>query len=270
MAASLVQAEVGYPSGIQDFESMAVGNGVLTLPSWVVVNTSANPADFTVVAADDFDSMIQPRGTSTRWLRVRDVDAANVQNRFYSPGIVAPSTLDYKWVFWVNLETIAPGGTATKPKLVIQHRDGANNYANAWGIEFTDTTANLAVLGIGGTPASTPLYTIASPNGLNDWVKLQLDVLFSEGIIEARFNNSSPVSLPINLNGNPQEFRFCYRGEGTGNVMTMLVDDVSVLVGNLPVKGPAVSFLGVAAMSILTVGVGAWVTRRRVSVCRPS
>ena len=254
-AVTVAYGDVQYPSGTQDFEALPVGIGIdAGLPPWFTVNTSAPPSLYTVVGADDVLGSQTPRGSSTRWLRVSDTDAANIQNRFYSGTIVAPAVENYAWTFWVNLEALPPGGGATKPKLVIQHND-AGGFANAWGIEFTSTGANLIVLGIGGTAASTPLYSISSPTGIGDWVQIRLSVIFQNNTVSASVNGASTVSLPINLVGTADKkvFRFCYRGEGTGNANTMLVDDVSFEV-TPPI--PALSEWAVTVLALLLINAG--------------
>lgn len=230
--ASIVRADVGYPSGTQNFETMNVGDNVTSLFDWIFVNTSSPLSLFTVVAADDLLGTPTTRGSSTRWLRVTDRDAADVQNRFYSIPVSSPAIENYRWTFFVNLEATPPGGSATKPKITIQHLDAAG-FANAWGVEFTSAGANLIVLGIGGTPASSPLYSLVSPTGIANWVKLTLTVNFDGGAVSASVNDGAAVSLPMNLiaTADKKIFRFCYRGEGSGNANTMLIDDVSVAVG---------------------------------------
>jgi len=230
--ASTARADVEHPFGTQTFESMDVGDDINTLVPWFSVNTPPE-SPFTVVAADDVLGTPTTRDGSTRWLRVTDQDAGNVQNRFYSGAVISPAVANYTWVFYVNLEMTPPGGTDTKPKLVIQHNNSP--FANAWGIEFTSTGANLIVLGIGGAPASTPLYPLASPTGVGDWVKLLLYVDFDNNMVSASANGGPSVSLPINLaaTADKKVHRFCFRGEGTGNASKLLVDDVSVVVGEI-------------------------------------
>jgi hypothetical protein len=248
------RAEVGFPAGTQDFEAMQVGDSVTTLFDWLLVNTSSPSSLFTVQAADDVLGSVTPRGSSTKWLRVTDSDSTDVQNRFYSTPVNSLTESNYTWTFYVNLETTPPGGASTKPKLTIQHFD-TSAFANAWGIEFTSTGANLIVLGIGGTPATTALYPLSSPTGLGDWVKLTLSVDFSAATVSAAANDGSAVSLPINLAGTADKklFRFCYRGEGAGNAVTMLVDDVSVVVDT---NIPTVSEWGLVLTTLLLLTAG--------------
>lgn len=253
-------AEVAYPSGTQDFESMAVGDSVDSL-GWIIVNGSAPPTNFQIRAADDVLGVTGPRDGSTRWLRAVDTDGGPVQNRFYSPTIQTPQVLSYVWTYYVNLEATPPGGADTKPKIVVQHLNGA--FANAWGIEFTDTGANLIVTGIGGPAASTPLYPLAAPTGVGDWVKIQLAVDFDSNQVLASANGGPLASLPISLTGDKTTFRFCYRGEGPGNVATMLIDDVSLRVQE-PV--PATTGWGMAVLaSLLVLGLVLQQGRRSMS-----
>jgi len=274
---STVRAEVGYPQGIQDFEALTVGQDLATaLPSWVIVNTSAPLSNHTIVVSNEVMGDCRRRCDSTQWLRSTDIDGGNVQNRFYSPPIVKQGENLYRWTFYVNLENTPPGGASTKPKFTIQHRDGASVFQNAWGIEFTDTGANLRVLGvapgIGGVDASMPLYPISGATGVGAWVKLDLVVDFGGNTVSGSANNGTPVSLPINLNGNEDQFRFCYRGEGTGNIQTLLLDDVSVCVGpscpaspacTTPRQCPTVSAAGMVAIAgLMMVAGGAAMSRR--------
>ena len=260
------QAEIDYPQGFQDFEAMAVDDSVMSI-GWEVVNTSSPTSLFTIEAADDVLGSQTPRGTSTRWLRITDTDSSNVQNRFYSPAVIGDTTT-YKWTYYVNLETTPPGGADTKPKFTIQHFDnGTSLFGNAWGVEFTSMGANLIVLGIGGTAASMPLYSLASPTGIGDWVKISLRVDFASGIVSAQANDGTPVSLPINLSVNAERgtFRLCYRGEGNGNAMTMLLDDPSVWVAP---GVPTVSEWGAVALGllVLTAGTVMLIQRRRRTI----
>ena len=256
--ASAAWGDVGFPAGTQTFESMPVG-GILdvALPPWFTVNQSAPASLYSVVAANDVLGSQTPRGDSTRWLRITDADGGNVQNRFYSGPVQATDDPHgYSWNFFVNLETIPPGGASVKPKFSIQHNDtAAAGFANAWAIEFTDTGANLIVFGIGGAAASTPLYPLTGSTGLGQWVQLQLSVSFLANTVSASVNNGASVSLPINLAATADKklFRFCYRGEGVGNAGTLLLDDVSVAV--LPAV-PAMSAWSLAATGLLLAGAG--------------
>jgi len=257
---SSVLAQLQYPAGTEDFESLNVGQSVEDL-GWPVINES-NPGDLFTVRATDMPEP-RPGSTSTRWVNSNDQDPSNVQNRWYSNTITAPGPEDYTWTWYVRWETTPPGAGAVKPKLTIQHTN-AGPFANAWGIEFTNVGANLIVLGIGGPAASVPLYPMVSPTGVGDWVKIELSVDFDLNTVSASANDGPSVSLPINLTGDEEVFRFCYRGEGSGNEGVMLVDDISVAVGAAQVI-PTTSTWGLAVMAMLLLAGVKIHSRRRVA-----
>ncbi len=226
-----VPTKLTSPFGLQDFESAMLGDTVIAISGWPVVNTSGFGM-FDVRVVDDVNGVVAPRpgSNSTRWLRIHDQDGGPAQNRFYSTPIQASGVLSYEWRFFVNLLKTPPGGAAVKPRITIQHVD--LTFSNAFGIEFSDAGADLVVTGIGGPAASTPLFALNSPTGVGDWVELELAVDFTADTVSAAVNGGVPVSLPIalSLTVDKSLFRICYRGEGNGNVNTMLLDDVSVQV----------------------------------------
>jgi len=255
---------------------LTVGQSLsVALPTWAFVNTSVPASNFTVQVANDWNSIVQPRtgSSSTKWLRSNDTDAGNVQNRFYSPEIVSQGEDCYHWTWYVQLETTPPGGASdTKPKLTIQHRDGANAFQNAWGIEFTAAGANLIVLGIGGTAASTPFYPLTGATAVGQWVRIDLYADFEANLVKAKVNDGPCVVLPISLTGDQTKFRFCYRGEGTGNIQRLLVDDISVDVGGECAACPTITSVGIVLMAVLVISAGAIVGRRlrRAAVIQPN
>lgn len=226
-----VVSPADFPAFFEDFETLAVGDSV-DLLGWPIVSNSVNQADFTVTATDQ---IAPPQASSsTRSIRIADVDGSNAQNRFYSPTINSPSAISYTWRFLVNLETAPPGGSASKPRYTIQHSD--NGFANAWGIELSDTSTDLIVTGIGGTAASVSLGA-ALP--LNVWTELRIRADFQTQTVTGWMGSAPGASLPIALTGAADVFRLCYRGEGVGNVMTSYLDDVQVtaLIGEDFVRG---------------------------------
>jgi len=259
---AVVRGDVEYPAGVQTFETMNVGDVIDTLSPWFSVNDSVPLTLFNVTAVDDVLGTPTQHGGSDRWLRIDDQDGGAVQNRFYSGNILAPAIENYRWTWYINLEQTPPGGAAVKPKLTIQHFD-TTAFMNAWGIEFNDTGARLIVLGIGGTAASAVLYNYGAGTGIGEWVKLDLSVDFNTNMVSARANTGSLVTLPINLSGtaDKQRHRFCYRGEGAGNVNKMLLDDVSVASGDAaPI--PTTSEWGLAILALLLIS-GATIVRSR-------
>ncbi|MFN0134904.1 MAG: dockerin type I domain-containing protein [Phycisphaerae bacterium] len=219
------------PSGTDTFEGVSLGDEVIAMQGYIFINDSA-PGVFTVRAVGDVRGVTAPRpgSTSNRWMRIRDQEPAAVQNRFYTTDLGNPPGSDYQWTWWINLEETPPAPGNQLPRLTIQHFD--NNlaaFANAWGIEFGSAGVNLVVTGIGGAGASAPLYTLVGPTAVGQWVKIELIARFSDNTVAASINDGAEVSLPIGLAGTADEnvFRFCYRGEGAGNVNTMLLDDVT-------------------------------------------
>ena len=228
-----VPSSLAFPDATQDFEAVPLGDEVFAITDWVPVNTSSTPGIFTVRAVNDVLGVVGARGSSTRWLRIRDQDAGAVQNRFYSLPIVSPTEQSYLWTFWVNLEEVPPAAAAAnKPRLTIQHLDGG--FANAWGIEFDETGGSIVVTGVGGVAASAPLFSLANPTGVGDWIQLRLLVDFMANTVTGEVHGDARATLPISLSGTADKktFRFCYRGEGVDNVATMLLDDIRIQVGS--------------------------------------
>ena len=222
-----IASQLQFPGGVQDFETMSLGDDVTAITGWPVVHTGDGPGLFTIKAVDDVMGVRAPRGSSTQWLRIRDQESADVQNRFYGPQISASHDVNYTWTFYINLEQTPPAGDASKPRFTIQHRD--QSFINAWGIELAATGASLVVTADGGAEASVLLYELTADTAVNQWVKLTLSVDFDNKTVAASANDGNSVSLPIDLPAAAQrKFRFCYRGEGSGNVASLLLDDVAV------------------------------------------
>ncbi len=256
-----VAPSLAHPAGTQDFESLLLGDEIIAVQDWIVVDSSLEQGRFTARVVNDVLGAIVPRNGSTQWLRIRDQDETDVQNRLYTPMIATPGPANYTWTFFVNLEQAPPGGGDVKPRITVQHPDGS--FANAWGIEFTSTGANLVVTGVGGPAASTPLYSLSSPTGIGDWVKLTLSVDFLAGTVSSQVNDGAAVSLPIALSGTADAmvFRLCYRGEGVGNVMTMLLDDVSVVTADSGI--PTVSEWGLVILTLVLLAGGTVIFKQR-------
>lgn len=252
----VVANDIAASGGTQSFENVSLGDTVEAISDWVVVDSSPIEGMFTVRAVNDVRGVVAPRsglalvrpmltrgqtaplGTlSSRWLRIRDQDAANVQNRFYSATVTAPGVSSYSWSFYMNIEETPPGAAATnRPRLVIQHGLTGGGFANAWGIELADSGGSLVVTGVGGAGGPASLFALSGPTAVGAWIRVDLSVDLVASTVSASINEGAPVSLPIALSGTatPEQFRFCYRGEGEGNVNTMLLDDLSVSVVTPP------------------------------------
>lgn len=250
-----VVTNFAWPGGSQNFETMSLGDTLNSLTNWVFVDTSAVPNTYTVRGvADTMGGGGLPATGSTRWLRVNDPDGANVQNRFYTPTVVAPANPNnYSWTWYVNFEQAIAAGATQFPRMMIQHLDGS--LTNAWGVEFTDTAINLVV--VAPTGAATSSVTPADASYFNQWVKLQLTVNFIANTVALSVNNQIPVSTPIAPSGtmDKKQFRWCFRGEGPGNVSKVLVDDISYSgsTGSAPTISVTQNGLPVAAAQIITV-----------------
>lgn len=213
-----VANDIAWPAGTQDFENMTVGDEFAALTSWVFVDLGGT-GDYTIRCVGQGGAP-----GSTRCLKVHDTDDVD-QNRAYTATVSAPSDpAAYRWTFYVNvLESV--GASATFPRVTIQHLDNVAQFANAWGIEFRNDGVHLMVTGIGGTAASSLVR--AAPYA-NEWLKLDLQVDFALDIVSLRVDDSASTELPVSLQvgADKAELRWCYRGEGAGNVATMLIDDI--------------------------------------------
>ena len=74
--------------------------------------------------------------------------------------------------------------------------------------------------------ANLPLGPL--PTGV--WTKVTLAVDFGAGTVSADLNGGTPVSSAIAPSAvvDPSRLRFCYRGEGEGNIATLLLDDMTL------------------------------------------
>jgi hypothetical protein len=241
--AGTVPFHLQYPFGTQDFEDMKLGDEFMAIAEWSGIDQSL-PGYFTARAVNDVLGVIAPREGSTQWLRIRDQDGADVQNRVYGPLVVGPpfdnpdgtpNVTHYKWTYWINLQQMPPTGGGTQPRLTIQHV--APGFENMWGLRFDPGSVKLFVNPLGGGPSEAELFTIAGATDVGEWIKVELYVHFFDLVISATVNDGTPVELPISPDPivDRKQFRICYRGEGPGNVMTLLLDDINVVV-----DGPAV------------------------------
>ncbi|MDX2176432.1 MAG: hypothetical protein SF028_08170 [Candidatus Sumerlaeia bacterium] len=227
-----VATPLAWENTVENFEGLALGDSVVGLQGWPLVNPNEN---FFVRSVNDVrGSTAAPPFSSTKWLRISDNDPTN-SNRFYSNAIAAPGIpATYTWRFRLNIEELPPTGGSAWPRFTVQH-DDTSGFANAWGIEIRDSGAWLVVTGIGGTAAAVPFYSYTSGQAVGDWVLLDLVADFQNGVVRALLNGGGEVTLPINLapSADRSLFRLCYRGEGANNTAVFALDDVQFL-GTLP------------------------------------
>jgi hypothetical protein len=221
-----VANNIAWPTGTQTFENVSPGDLVTAMAGWLLVDTGADLTRYWVRgAADGATAGTRPSGT-TRWLRIRDQNDTD-SNRFYTATVTAPSApTAYTWTWYFQVEEAAPGTANPAPRFMIQHEAGG--FQNVWGIEMGPTQFGLVVTAIGGTAATTPIT--ASTTGT--WHRGRLIVEFgATNTVRASIDGGTEVTLPINFAGDTTIFRFCYRGEGTDNSPSVLVDDITFQSG---------------------------------------
>jgi hypothetical protein len=229
-----IDNQIVWPSGTQTFQDMTDGDDATRITDWAIV--TGGPS-FTVQAQS---GPARPGSSSTRWLHVLDSDAAG-SNRFYSAYATAPTTpTGYSWTMYVNLESTPPTSGSTRPKLAVQHQRSVGGPLTMWGIELRDTGAYLVTLDAAeAVIAEELLYTLSGETAVGEWVRLDITVDFDQNRIFAAYNDNPSVSLPFAIAPNmlANMFRFCYRGNGTGNVMQLKFDDLTLSSAlNVPVE----------------------------------
>jgi hypothetical protein len=219
------------PVGSEGLEAVPLGDTSLSLVGWVTVDTGTVGGDFDVRVIGDVQGAPSPAPVpgSSRWLRVRDQDGAAVQNRAYSNflntgGVVLP----YEMAFHVNPLELPPASAGTRPRIVVQHTVSGVP-TNAFGVEFDAAGADLVVLASAGPAALLPI----APLPLGGWSRVVLRVDFAAGTVSASVGGSPEVVAPIALAAgfDAGNLRYCYRGEGAGNVATMLLDEIAFTFG---------------------------------------
>lgn len=222
-----VQSSLQWSSSTQNFEGLALGDYITTLSNWVVVDTSTAGKFQIRSTSSAAGSSGTSAPSSTKWIRVVDSDATNVQNRFYSPTLNAGTNpTSYSWTFYVQVESPPSASAATFPRLTIQHNHSTLGMSNAWGVEVRNNAFHLVRTGIGGSESTSSMGSMSA----NTWYRISLSVNFSTNQIVGRVNGGAATTLAMTLDpqADPKLFRFCYRGEGTGNTATMLLDDISI------------------------------------------
>jgi len=228
-----VERELYYPSGLQDFDSVPLGDDIIAIRGWTVVNTSGAPGVFTAKAVAGHAVTGGPFTESDRWIRLRDQDGRDVTNRANTPVIESEGEPIYAWGFDVNvLQPTVPAGRP--PRLMVQHlaligHDGYG-FVDTWGVEFRAGGAWLVVTDAGGGRAETPLDAIRYPRDVGTWVtiRLQVDLVAGEVFVVIEGIREGVLPIDPHVSASPSDFRLSYDGDGPGNVGTTLLDDVSV------------------------------------------
>ncbi|MFK7739375.1 MAG: hypothetical protein AB8H80_03555 [Planctomycetota bacterium] len=226
-----VASELAVPVGKETYNSMALGYEVEAITGWSIVNNNPTKGRFNIHAVADVYGSPTPLPTpgADKWLRVRDQDGGNYQNRFYSPWQSTGSyVLPYELSFYINVQELPSPSAQTLPRIVVQHRT-PTGVTNAWGIELSTAGAELAVFADGGPAAKAYI----SPTSYGTWRNVRLYVDQSTWTISAYVDGTWAGSLPIAPASyvDLTELRFCYRGEGVGNVATMMIDDCKFAFG---------------------------------------
>ncbi len=224
-AVGTTPAGLGVPTGTADFEQVALGDSVEALINWPLIDGGSVDGDFDVRVVGDVEGASGPAPTpgSTRWLRVRDQDGA-AANRFYSGTLNSGGPFSYELRFFAYLIEVPPVAAPSKPRVTVQHVVNGGGFTNTWGIEFDEAGASLVVLASGGSPTILPI----GGTGPGAWSEIVLAVDFASSTVSASTVSGASVTAQIAPAGNvdPAGLRFCYRGEGAGNVATLLFDDI--------------------------------------------
>ena len=223
------ESRLSFPYGMQGFEELRTGQGLGGIEGWGC--TAGAGGRFTVRAADDLMGAITPRGSSQRWLRVRDVAADGADEGFVTDLIGQPIAHDYTWT-WSQAIEVLPAAGPVHPALMIQHA-GPRGFEDAVGIEFAPDGAYLAVRGLGGDPVHALLFTYTRATGIGRWFDVELTVRFDRRTVRARVNGGAPVVLPLHTRPGVDlsTLRLSHRGGGVGNAITYVLDDVAVRFG---------------------------------------
>lgn len=215
-------------TGTEDFENVSLGDGVDILNGWQIDNSSSVRGAFTARVVGDVDGSIPQLATSARWLRIRDQDAGDTPGAVTTPviGMTPGAISGYSWTFRIHIEE-TPGTGPAYPAFVMQHPRDV--FEDTWGIEIHPDGVWLVVMPAGGRPGSRRLGALPV---LGQPLDVAIDVDFESGLVEASIAGLGVGALPIELAGNAEaaRFRFAYQGGGTGNVGTMILDDLTVKV----------------------------------------
>ena len=216
-----------FPYGVQSFEkkeNVKVGNDITILPGWQMLGSGG------VVSAciDEHPNGFSRPGTSSkRWLNIQDL-GAGAGDGFSAPAIHAPAPWNYAWSFALQVLT-APAPGSDYPTLAIQH-SVAGAYQDAWGVRLTSSGAELFLTSAWGEPVVAPLFAFAGSTDVGEWITVRVVASLADHTVTG-FVNGTKVAFVRNrvpATTNVQDLRFSYHGSGSGNVASMLLDDVGV------------------------------------------
>ncbi|MEJ2720688.1 MAG: FlgD immunoglobulin-like domain containing protein, partial [bacterium] len=220
-----VERSLYYPAGTQDFEAVLLGDEIIAVEDWGILDESAVRGIFTARVVDDVMGAVDPRGMSTRWLRIRDQNPHGMKDGVVTPVISGMEPSDYQWSFYVALEE-RPGGGDTCPAIMVQH--AALAFEPTWGIELHDDAWYLAVTEVGGD-ADKARLTMRRP-ALGQWVHVQIAASLENSTVRVVIDGTNAGELPIDLDARADaaKYRLAYQGNGEGNTGTLLLDDLSL------------------------------------------
>jgi len=215
-----------FPYGTQKFEYMKAGDPITMVPGWEITGTGSVSA--TIAAASSSTPSFSSR--SRRWVQVDD-QGAMAGDGFRTPPITSPDPWDYSWSFQLRVD--APPTPGSYPVLGVQH-DTSSGYQDAWGIQLTETGANLFVTNIWGTPDTAPLFTFGSGAEVGQWIQVRMSASLETNRLEAWVNGVKVARLGMRPKATTvvERQRFSYHGQGVGNVAVLVLDDINVAFGS--------------------------------------
>lgn len=229
--------------GTESFENALTNASVSdAIAGWVIAD-AATPSQYSAEITTTPSGHANQAPGSTRWLTVTDTeDSAAVNGRVYSNSIMAVGGAG-RYVFSTRIDAQSIGAAAAV--LVVSQHDDAGTFKNAAGLEITGTGVNAIILGAdaggvgkAGATVRSLLYNFADAGGFgqNAWVPVQFDLNFDAGTLSASAtgtngttNKSTQISgLAMQGTANKDLFRFCLRGNGTGNTSVISYDNLAL------------------------------------------
>ncbi|MBX7244220.1 MAG: hypothetical protein K1X53_01905 [Candidatus Sumerlaeaceae bacterium] len=242
-----------WPNGSENFENAVIGTQVNSaITSWSVVAGSV-PANYTPLIASTPAGHPNQAAGSTRWLTVTDTDnSAAANGRTYTNSIIVPgagTVSKYNFNFRMDVQSVGTTG----PLLISQHINGSSTYVNVAGLEVTSVGLGLIIVGTddggagkAGASTRTTLYNFADSGGFgqNAWIPVQYEIDLAGGLLKGTATGTDNVTVKnAQISGlalqsvNAKDFRFCIRGNGSGNVSTISFDNIVLQGTETPPSG---------------------------------